>query len=364
MSLQGSRESRHDDQLGLEVGLGLTLGQLRLEVELAVGAGELVVLLGPNGAGKTTLLRALAGLVALDRGRVVLDGEVLEDTPTGRHVPTERRPVGFVFQDHLLFPHLSALENVAFGLRARGVGRVEARRRAAAWLERVGLAGHAGSRPRALSGGQAQRVALARAMVTDPRLLLLDEPLAALDVASRSEVRRDLRRHLATFDGSRLLVTHDPLEAMALADRLVVLEAGRVTQTGTADEVRRRPRSRYVAELVGVNLFRGRAVGGAIRLEGGGTLIAAGDHHGEVFAAVHPHAVAVHRRVPEGTPRNVLAGTADALEVVGDRVRVRVAGPVPIVAEVTPGAAAELGLADGGPVWASVKATEVAVYPA
>jgi molybdate transport system ATP-binding protein len=363
MSPPGS-EAHRGDPLGLEVGLRLALGQLHLEVELAVGAGELVVLLGPNGAGKTTLLRALAGLVALDRGRVVLDGEVLEDTGTGQHVPAERRPVGFVFQDHLLFPHLSALENVAFGLRARGLGRVEARRRAAAWLERVGLAGHAGSRPRALSGGQAQRVALARAMVTDPRLLLLDEPLAALDVASRSEVRRDLRRHLATFGGSRLLVTHDPLEAMALADRLVVLEAGRVTQTGTADEVRRRPRSRYVAELVGVNLFRGRAAGDAISLEGGGTLLAAGDHHGEVFAAVHPHAVAVHRRVPEGTPRNVLAGTADAVEVVGDRVRVRVAGPVPIVAEVTPGAAAELGLADGGPVWASVKATEVAVYPA
>jgi molybdate transport system ATP-binding protein len=363
MSRPGAGAQRQDPP-GLEASLGLTLGQLRLEVELAVGAGELVVLLGPNGAGKTTLLRALAGLVALDRGRVVLDGEVLEDTGAGRHVPTERRPVGFVFQDHLLFPHLSALENVTFGLRARGVARTEARRRAAAWLERVGLAGHAGSRPRALSGGQAQRVALARAMVTDPRLLLLDEPLAALDAASRSEVRRDLRRHLATFDGSRLLVTHDPLEAMALADRLVVLEAGRVTQTGTADEVRRRPRSRYVAELVGVNLFRGRAVGGAIRLEGGGTLIAAGDHHGEVFAAVHPHAVAVHRRVPEGTPRNVIAGTADPIEVVGDRVRVRVAGPVPIVAEVTPGAAAELSLADGGPVWASVKATEVAVYPA
>jgi molybdate transport system ATP-binding protein len=335
-----------------------------VDVSFRVAARSVAAVVGGDGAGKTTLLRALAGLVALDRGRVVLDGEVLEDTGTGQHVPAERRPVGFVFQDHLLFPHLSALENVAFGLRARGLGRVEARRRAAAWLERVGLAGHAGSRPRALSGGQAQRVALARAMVTDPRLLLLDEPLAALDVASRSEVRRDLRRHLATFGGSRLLVTHDPLEAMALADRLVVLEAGRVTQTGTADEVRRRPRSRYVAELVGVNLFRGRAAGDAISLEGGGTLLAAGDHHGEVFAAVHPHAVAVHRRVPEGTPRNVLAGTADAVEVVGDRVRVRVAGPVPIVAEVTPGAAAELGLADGGPVWASVKATEFAVYPA
>jgi len=212
--------------MSLEARVGLRLGRLDLEVELAVGTGELVVLLGPNGAGKTTLLRALAGLVPLDRGRVVLDGAVLEDTAAGAWVPTERRPVGFVFQDYLLFPHLSALENVAFGLRARGLARAEARRRAAAWLDRVGLAAHAAARPRALSGGQAQRVALARAMVGEPRLLLLDEPLAALDAATRAEVRRDLRRHLASFGGTRLLVTHDPLEALALADRLVVLEGG------------------------------------------------------------------------------------------------------------------------------------------
>jgi molybdate transport system ATP-binding protein len=350
--------------VSLEAELGLTLGRLELEVELAVATGELVVLLGPNGAGKTTLLRALAGLVALDHGRVVLDGEVLDDTRSGTHVATERRPIGFVFQDYLLFPHLSALENVAFGLRARGLARAEARRRAAVWLERVGLAGDTGSRPRALSGGQAQRVALARAMVSDPRLLLLDEPLAALDAASRAEVRRDLRRHLASFDGTRLLVTHDPLEAIALADRLVVLEGGRVTQTGTPDQVSAQPRSRYVAELVGVNLFRGRATGAVVELDGGAVLVAAGDHRGEVFAAVHPHAVALHRRAPEGTPRNVWAGTAGTLDILGDRVRVRVTGTVPIVAEVTPAAASELRLADGGPVWATMKATEVTVYPA
>ena len=185
-------------------------------------------------------------------------------------MPTEQRPVGFVFQDYLLFPHLSALENVAFGLRARGLARAEARRRAAAWLERVGLAAHAAARPRALSGGQAQRVALARALVGEPRLLLLDEPLAALDAATRTEVRRDLRRHLASFDGTRLLVTHDPLDAIALADRLVVLEGGRVTQTGSPAEVSGRPRSRYVAELVGVNLYRGRADGASVQLAGGG----------------------------------------------------------------------------------------------
>jgi molybdate transport system ATP-binding protein len=350
--------------MSLQARVELSLGQLHLDVAVAVATGELVVLLGPNGAGKTTLLRALAGLVALTDGRVVLDEVVLEDTAAGVRVPTERRPIGFVFQDYLLFPHLSALENVAFGLRARGVPRAEARRRAGAWLGRVGLGDHARSRPAALSGGQAQRVALARAMVADPRLLLLDEPLAALDAATRNEVRRDLRRHLASFDGTRLLVTHDPLEAMTMADRLVVLEDGQVTQTGTAAQVSARPRSRYVAELVGVNLFRGHAAGHTVRLAGGASLVAADDHQGEVFAAVHPHAVALHRRAPEGTPRNVWAGTAEALEVVGDRVRVRVTGQVPIVAEVTPAAASELRLADGGPVWAAVKATEVTVYPA
>jgi molybdate transport system ATP-binding protein len=350
--------------VSLQARVELTLGQLHLDVDLAAATGELLVLLGPNGAGKTTLLRALAGLVPLDAGRVELDGTVLEDTQARVRVPTQQRPIGFVFQDYLLFPHLSALENVAFGLRARGVPRTQARRRAAAWLQRVGLADHARSRPRALSGGQAQRVALARAMAGDPRLLLLDEPLAALDAATRGEVRRDLRRHLASVDGTRLLVTHDPLEAMTLADRLVVLERGHITQTGTPAQVSVQPRSRYVAELVGVNLYQGHAAGHTIQLSGGATLVAADDHHGEVFAAVHPHAVALHRRAPEGTPRNVWAGTAETLEAAGDRVRVRVSGPVPIVAEVTAAAAAELRLGDGGPVWAAVKATEVTVYPA
>jgi molybdate transport system ATP-binding protein len=350
--------------MSLKASIQLTLGQLDLEVDIAVASGELVVLLGPNGAGKTTLLRALAGLVPLRGGRVELDGVVLEDVGARERVPTERRPIGFVFQDYLLFPHLSAMENVAFGLRARGVPRAQARSRAGAWLERVGLGDRARSRPRSLSGGQAQRVALARAMVSDPRLLLLDEPLAALDAATRSEVRRDLRRHLASFDGTRLLVTHDPLEAMTMADRLVVLEQGRVTQTGTPAEVSGQPRSRYIAELVGMNLLSGHAIGHTVKLTAGGVLVTADDHLGEVFAAVHPHSVALHRQPPEGTPRNVWAGTAETLEVIGDRVRVRVAGQVPIVAEVTPAAASELRLADGGPVWATVKATEVDVYPA
>jgi molybdate transport system ATP-binding protein len=196
-----------------------------------------VGLLGPNGAGKTTLLRVLAGLLQPDEARVVLDGRVLDDTATGEHVPAEERPVGVVFQNYVLFPHLSALENVAFGLRSRGVPKGEARRRATEWLDRVGLAQYRGSKPKHLSGGQAQRVALARAMATEPRLLLLDEPLAALDASTRLETRRELRRHLDGYDGVRLLVTHDPMEAIALAERLVVLESGRISQTGTPQEV-------------------------------------------------------------------------------------------------------------------------------
>ncbi|HEY8855530.1 MAG TPA: ATP-binding cassette domain-containing protein, partial [Candidatus Dormibacteraeota bacterium] len=192
-------------------------------MELTVGEGEVVALLGPNGAGKTTLLRAVAGLVPLASGYVKLDGRALEDAATGKYVPTENRSIGVVFQDYLLFPHLSVLQNVAFGMRSRGIPSHEASAKAGQWVDRVGLAAYVQDKPDALSGGQRQRVALARALAPDPRLLLLDEPLAALDVTTRAEVRRDLKRHLASFPGLRLVVTHDPLEAAMLADRLVVM---------------------------------------------------------------------------------------------------------------------------------------------
>ena len=256
----------------LHAEVGLQLGTLALDATLDAKAGEIVVLLGPNGAGKTTLLRAIAGLTPLARGEVTLDGAVLDDVARGVHVPAERRPIGVVFQEYLLFPHQTVAENVGFGLRARGVDRVHARARALEWLDRFELAAYADARPRSLSGGQAQRVALARALAYTPRLLLLDEPLAALDASARGEVRRDLKRHLASFDGIRVLITHDPLEAIALADRLVILEEGRVVQTGTPSDVTQRPRTRYVADLVGVNLFRGRAKAGLISLESGSTL--------------------------------------------------------------------------------------------
>lgn len=333
-------------------------------MDFTIDEGEVVALLGPNGAGKTTLLRAVAGLAPFASGHVRLDGHVLEDTATGQYVPTERRPIGIVFQDYLLFPHLSALDNVAFGLRSRGTPRRAAAARALEWLDRVGLKSYSKAKPAELSGGQRQRVALARALAPDPRLLLLDEPLAALDVTTRAEVRRDLKHHLASFPGLRLVVTHDPLEAAALADRLVVMEDGRLVQTGTPAEITEHPRSQYVADLVGVNLMKGRADHGSVRLPGGPVVAAAGAESGDVFAVVHPRAVALHRQHPEGSPRNVWPGRVAGIELMGGRVRVRIDGEVPLVAEVTPAALRELGLAEGGEIWLSFKATEVGVYPA
>ncbi|MGH9031923.1 MAG: ABC transporter ATP-binding protein [Acidimicrobiia bacterium] len=351
--------------MSLDARVVVRLGTLDLDVEIRAEPGELVVVAGPNGAGKTTLLRALAGSEPLTEGHVRLDDECLDDPARDRFVPPEARSVGVVFQDLLLFPHLSALENVAFGLRAGGVPRVEARRRAHAWLDRVGLAASVRARPAELSGGQAQRVALARALARDPRLLLLDEPLAALDATLRVEIRRVLRRHLDSYPGVRVLVTHDPIEAMALAARLLIVERGRIVQEGAPADVRSRPRSRYVADLVGVNLLRGRGVDGAVALETGGMLIAADQVplHEPVLAVVHPHAVSLHRRSPEGSPRNVWETRVEGVDDEGTRMRVRLGPPIPIVAEVTPTAARELGLGAGTPVWASVKATEITVYP-
>ncbi len=332
-------------------------GGFSLDIDLTVEAGETVAVLGPNGAGKTTLLRALAGLVPI-AGRVELDGDVLDDSAVGRHVPTEERRVGIVFQDHVLFPHMTVLENVAFGLK-RDRSRV-----ARGWLDRSGLGDKAGVMPGELSGGQAQRVALLRTLVTEPRLLLLDEPLAALDVSVRAEVRRELSRQLAGFTGIRILVTHDPLEAIALADRLVVLEQGKVVQTGVPSEVTARPRSRFVADLAGVNLLRGTGKDDHIELDGGEVLAAPESGEGDVFAVIHPRAVALYLARPEGTPRNVWRARAEDLDLRGERVRVRLSGPVPLVAEVTPSAVRDLRLDAGAEVWVAVKATEISVYPA
>ncbi|WP_432192435.1 ABC transporter ATP-binding protein [Streptomyces sp. bgisy027] len=344
---------------GLHARLVVERGAFRLDVPLSAAPGEVVALLGPNGAGKTTALRALAGLVPLSGGHLRLDGAELEDTRP------ESRPVGVVFQDYLLFPHLSALDNVAFGPRCHGATKSAARARAAEWLERMGLTAHAGSKPRKLSGGQAQRVALARALATHPRLLLLDEPLAALDARTRLDVRAQLRRHLAGFEAVAVLVTHDPLDAMVLADRLVVVEDGRVVQEGTPSDIARHPRTDYIAHLVGLNLYRGEARGHTVRVDGGPAITTTEDLTGPVFVAFPPGAVTLHRDRPTGSSaRNLWRCEVVGLETHGDQIRADLTGELPLAADLTTIAAAELDLRPGATVWATVKATQTHAYPA
>jgi molybdate transport system ATP-binding protein len=337
--------------------------EFRLDLRLRLAAGEVVALLGPNGAGKTTALRALAGLVPLSAGHITVGGTDL-DRPGRAWTPTERRPIAVVFQDYLLFPHLTALDNVAFGPRRHGADRRTARRQAAAWLARVGLAEQARRRPRQLSGGQAQRVALARALAVHPDLLLLDEPLAALDAGTRLDTRAELQRHLAAHPGATLLVTHDPLDALVLADRLVIVEDGRVVQEGDAAAITARPRTDYVARLVGLNLHRGRAAGTTIRVGDGLVLATADRLDGDAFVAFPPAAVALYPQRPDGSPRNTWPATVAGIQRHGDNLRVQLDGPLPVAADITPAAAAHLRLAPGQPVWAAVKATETRAYPA
>jgi molybdate transport system ATP-binding protein len=342
----------------------VTLDAFVLDVALDVANGEFLVLVGPNGAGKSTLLRALAGLTPLDDGVVRIDDRVVDDPGATVYVPPDQRSVGMMFQDYLLFPHLNVLDNVAFGLRERGMRKRVARERAAAALARVGLGDRLVARPHELSGGQAQRVALARALVPQPALVLLDEPLAALDVQQRAEARNDLARALSALGGAQIMVTHDAIDALTLGDRIVILEAGRVVQSGTPDEIVARPRSPYVADLVGMNLYRGDAHGTTVRLASGAELTVADAHEGPVLAVLAPHAVVLHLRAPDGSARNVWRGVVAGMERLGDRVRVRIDGAVPVVAEITAAAAAELALVAGTEVWAAAKATEIAVSPA
>ncbi|MFB7426711.1 ABC transporter permease [Streptomyces hydrogenans] len=321
--------------------------------------GTTIAVVGPNGAGKTTLLRALLGLTPRAHAGLRLGDEDVTA------LPPHRRRVAWVPQDGALFPHLSALANTAYGLRAQGVPRAEARRDARAWLDRLGVGHLAHRRPAQLSGGQAQRVALARALAARPRLLVLDEPLAALDQTTRAHVRHTLRTHLSGFGGVCLIVTHDPVEAVSLADRVLVLQDGRALQDATPTEVTRHPRSPWVARMLGRNAWPGTATPDGLALDGGGTLVAAEPPPSgtPALAIVAPEAVSLHREKPAGSPRNVWPGTVREITTSGSRLRVLVTSTETpdLVAEITPQAAAELGLADGVPVWTSVKATETTV---
>jgi molybdate transport system ATP-binding protein len=305
----------------------------RVEVAMAASPGEVVAVIGPNGAGKSSLLRALAGLVDAD-GEALLDGTDL------LRLPVQDRSIGMVFQGQVLFPHLSARGNVAFGPRARGVPRPRAEEQAQTWLDRFGIGTLADRRPRQLSGGQAQRVAIARALVTEPRLLLLDEPFSGLDVGVATALRVELARHLAAYDGVALLVTHDAIDALTLADRVLVLDGGEVAQVGRPQEVAARPLTDHVARLVGLNVIR----------------------EGDAFRSFSPSAVTVSLEQPAGSARHRWHGTVVSAAPHGDAVRLLVRGERELIADVTPAATVELGLAPGREVWLSVKATAVDAY--
>jgi molybdate transport system ATP-binding protein len=335
-----------------------------VEMRLSIPPGKTVALLGPNGAGKSTVVTALAGLMPVTSGRISLNGAVLDEPAAGVFVPAEDRRIGVVFQDYLLFPHLSVLENVSFGLRSRRVPHDEGAARSRRWLARLGLAELERRKPADLSGGQAQRVALARALVIDPDLLLLDEPLAALDVATRRQVRRDLRHQLSGFGGVRVLVTHDPVDAYALADRVAIVDGGSIVQTGTVAEITAHPRSRYVAELVGTNLIEGHLDGSVLVAKGGVEVAVVADFDGPAFAIVRPQSITLARVAAATSARNTFRGIVDDVDRIGDRVRVGVAGPLHLTAEITVAALDGLGLRPGDEVTASLKATDIETYPA
>ena len=334
-----------------------------LDLALTAGAGDVVAVLGPNGAGKTTALHVLAGLEPTTGGHIRVGGRLWEGQ--GTRLPAPARHTGLVAADHLLFPHLTALDNAAFGPRSRGASRAQARARGRAELAALGIDDLAGRRPGALSHGQAQRVALARALATDPQLLLLDEPLSALDAVSRPLVRATLAHRLQGFDGVTVLVTHDALDALTLADRLVFVEGGTVVQEGTPQEVVARPRDRYVADVVGLNLYAGEATSGDVVETAAGPVVTAGhQHRGPSWVAFSPASVALYLSRPEGSPRNTWALHVARVELAGQTGRVRCTGPVDLTAEVTAASVAALCLQPGQPVWATVKASEVSAYPA
>ncbi len=349
---------------GLEALFSVDRGDFTLEIGLEVGPGETVALLGPNGAGKSTVAATLAGLIRISTGQIILGDRVLDNPDTDAFIPPESREVGVVFQDFLLFEHMTVAQNLEFGLLDRGLDKATRAGIVEDWLNRFQLEDLASRRARELSGGQSQRVALARTLVTKPALLILDEPTASLDASARLEIRHRLADDLEGFAGPRLLITHDPAEAFLFADSVCIIEEGVVTQSGMADDLRLRPRTRYVADLVGTNLVLGRAAGGEVVVEGFTIHSADTSTSGDVVAAIHPRAIAVYRDLPAGSPRNTWRTTIDRIEHYGDRVRLRSGDPIRLTVELTPGSADELALDVGQQIWLSIKATEIEVQPA
>jgi ABC-type sulfate/molybdate transport systems ATPase subunit len=322
----------------LRLDVTVPLRAFALRVALDVGA-ETVGIVGPSGAGKSTLLRAVAGLVETE-------GSVRLDDRDWSALPPEHRPVGLVFQEYALFPHMTVRENVAFG---GPVGNL---------LQRFGIAHLASARPAALSGGERQRVALARALARRPAVLLLDEPLSALDPHTRDEVRAELRATLRELALPTLVVTHDFVDAAALADRVGVLVDGRLAQVGTPEELLSAPASPFVATFAGGNVLHGQAraegVLTAVELAGGEVVLSTDEARGDVAAVVYPWDVTLAREAPADSAQNHVRGPVTTAVPVANRVRVTVG---PVTAEVTADSAVRLGIREGEQLVASWKAT-------
>jgi molybdate transport system ATP-binding protein len=342
--------------------LTATIDNRDLDISFSVADGETLAILGPNGAGKSSALGVIAGIVHPDSGRASLDGETLFDLPAEWR-PAHARGTALMAQDPLLFPHLTVLDNVGFGPRSLGKSRRESRELARHWLAEVDASELAARKPSQLSGGQAQRIAVARALAAEPRLLLLDEPMAALDITVVPAMRQMLKRVLA--DRSAIIVTHDVLDAVLLADRVVVMESGRIVEEGATKEVLARPRSQFGAGIAGLNLMRGVAAGGAVRTPSGTTIEGLSEppiaDDEPAVAVFNPSSVAVYLTRPVGSPRNAFATKVLELEPHGSQVRVRAEE---LSADVTVPVVAELELMPGKEIFLVVKASEVAIYPA
>jgi molybdate transport system ATP-binding protein len=345
----------------LRADLKSRVGTIGLDVALEVPQGECLALAGPSGAGKTTVLRLLAGLARPDAGRIECGGELWLDGESGAFVPPEARRCGLVFQQYALFPHLSAWQNVAYGLRE--TPRAQRRPRAVELLERFGAQHVADARPRTLSGGERQRVALARALASEPNLLLLDEPLAALDPRTSARSARELGAFLGEADIPTILVTHDFAQAALLGDRVAVMDAGRIVQEGPAAELAAAPASGFVADFTGANVLSGIARPGEagltrVELDGGGAVVSAEAADGPVSVSVYPWEVELEPPGANhaGSARNHVEATVTSITALGTRVRVGLTAPQPLSAEITDASLERLRLAPGTKVVATWKA--------
>ncbi len=330
-----------------------------VDAAIDVAAGGTTALLGPNGAGKSTIVTALGGLQPLTSGFVKLGDRVLEDVSSGVFVRPEDRRIGIVFQHALLFRHLNVLQNIEFGPKSLKRDRNQTREVVEEWIERLELESLTDRKPSQLSGGEIQRVAIARTMATEPELLILDEPLAAIDASARPHVRRLISDFLATFDGPAIVITHDPTEAFLLSESVTILENGVVTDAGPVDAVRLTPKSAYAADLAGVNFVTGQAANGIVTAGAHDIHIADSELVGGVVVTIHPRSISLHTTRPEGSARNVWATTVERIEATRDKVRVLTGDPLQLTAEVTTAGAEAVGLAVGEPIWISIKATEI-----